>query len=731
MAVSCFFSVLILHEVSSTAPEYTYRTVRLIQGLDIPHSPEVRVDDVSQAGSGVRKGRFQKAHPGSYAVVEDLGLSVGDEGLSISLYAQPSMVKAGHDQTIVSTLGPNLTQGIAVVLGSDARLRVQIGDGDKIREIPIDYPVVEGQWLKIDLRAHRTSVELTIEPVLHLSQKRGRHYHQTSKLEAPVALPSPGCLTIAATRPEPSSRATNFFNGRVDSVRLSTVGHGPRPVVHLDFALQIPTDDVIDVSGFGRHGVLVNAPSRAVRGHDWDGSETDWTKASYGYGAIHFHEDDLDDARWETDFTIRIPPDARSGAYAAEVTNRDDQRVKDNITFFVRPAPASTAKLALVLSTFTYTAYCNEHMYDTTKSSRLDLFGQKDTRCDEDFQRMSRRDDLGLSLYDVHADGSGTVFSSTKRPMLNVRPGFQHWAFDRPREFSADLLMIGFLERLAIPYDVLTDHDLHANGVGCLTSYSTIITGSHPEYPTVRSLDAYAHFAARGGNIMYLGGNGFYWLSVLDDRSTNQPHRLEVRRGDQGVRTFQLPGGERHHGLNGAQGGLWRSRGRSANALFGIGCCGEGVGPGVPYRRTAVAAKADAKKEARFAWVFEGLGPDELIGEFGFGGGASGDEIDRWDPLHGSPEEAVVLASSTGHSDDFALFPEDYGFQDVKTLGTQTDRVRSDIVLNEIPGGGSVFSVGSMNWYCSLGWDGYKNSVAQVTENVIRRFLNKTQSENN
>jgi hypothetical protein len=34
--------------------------------------------------------------------------------------------------------------------------------------------------------------------------------------------------------------------------------------------------------------------SRAVKGFDWDGTQPDWTKASYGYGAIHFHEDDLD-----------------------------------------------------------------------------------------------------------------------------------------------------------------------------------------------------------------------------------------------------------------------------------------------------------------------------------------------------------------------------------------------------------------------------------------------------
>jgi hypothetical protein len=46
----------------------------------------------------------------------------------------------------------------------------------------------------------------------------------------------------------------------------------------------------------------VNAPTRAVKGFDWDGLECDWAKATFGYSAIHFHEDDLDDAQCENDF---------------------------------------------------------------------------------------------------------------------------------------------------------------------------------------------------------------------------------------------------------------------------------------------------------------------------------------------------------------------------------------------------------------------------------------------
>ncbi|TPX12998.1 uncharacterized protein E0L32_006643 [Thyridium curvatum] len=706
-------------KVSSTAARYCYRTVRLIQGLDVPNAAKVHVEEVLKIHKNELPGRFQQAHPGSYGVVPGLIFRPDEAGVAVSFFAQPYLIDPGHDQTMVSLVDREGHSGVSIVLRDGGYFAVRIGIGQRLIDAAVDYSILRKQWIKINIVVLNSTVDVTIEPVLHLGQKRGQYHQQHIELPAPMILPPMADLVIAALRPRPGLKASDFFNGRIESLRVSACGASQRLLVDLDFSLKISSDNIVDISGNGGHGSLINAPSRAVRGHNWDGSETDWTKAKYDYGAIHFHEDDLDDANWDTDFAIEIPQDARSGAYAVEVCSTEDPSVKDSIVFFVRPRQDSTAKLALVLSTFTYTAYANEHMYDQSKSSQLALIGQSDPRADSDFRRMVRRTDLGLSLYDVHRDGSGSVFSSTKRPVLNVRPGFHHWAFNRPREFSADLLMIGFLEQLGIPYDVTVDHELHAQGVRAIERYSTVITGSHPEYPTLQSLNAYSEFAARGGNIMYLGGNGFYWLSVLDPAN---PHRLEVRRGDQGVRTFQLPGGERHHSLNGAQGGLWRSRGRAANYLFGVGCCGEGIGPGVPFRRTAHAA------DARFAWVFEGIGEDELIGEHGFGGGASGDEIDRYDVEHGSPESAVVLATSIGHPDGFALFPEDIGFQELAVTGSQTNKIRSDIVIYETPAGGQVFSVGSMNWYCSLGWDSYDNNVARLTGNVIRKFTGSQKS---
>ena len=136
--------------------------------------------------------------------------------------------------------------------------------------------------------------------------------------------------------------------------KIETTSFGrAETLLTLDPSLDISTDRVINVSGNNRHVILTNAPTRAVTGHDWDASQNDWTHASYGYGAIHCHDDDLDDAAWETSFELQIPPKLRSGCYGVHV---DDGVTQDIIPFIVRP-DLRTRKpplVALIIPTFTY-----------------------------------------------------------------------------------------------------------------------------------------------------------------------------------------------------------------------------------------------------------------------------------------------------------------------------------------------------------------------------------------
>ena len=46
-----------------------------------------------------------------------------------------------------------------------------------------------------------------------------------------------------------------------------------------------------------------------------------------------------------------------------------------------------------------------------------------------------------------------------------------------------------------------------------------MLTGTHPEYYSARMLDAWEDYLAPGGRVMYMGGNGFYWVICYHPRS--------------------------------------------------------------------------------------------------------------------------------------------------------------------------------------------------------------------
>lgn len=94
-----------------------------------------------------------------------------------------------------------------------------------------------------------------------------------------------------------------------------------------------------------------------------------------------------------------------------------------------------------------------------------------------------------------------------------------------------------------------------------------------------------------------------------------------------------------------------------------------------------------------------------------------------------SPRTATVLATSTGHPDAFGIMPESVTFPIGGVLGTQTREIRSDLVYYDTHAGGAVFSVGSINWFNSLAWDGFDNNIARLTGNVLREFIRRKEGK--
>jgi N,N-dimethylformamidase len=324
-----------------------------------------------------------------------------------------------------------------------------------------------------------------------------------------------------------------------------------------------------------------------------------------------------------------------------------------------------------------------------------------------------------LSLYDRHADGTGVSLASWHRPIANLRPHLNEEPSPDgrgfPHGFAADLQVAGWLRRRGIRADVAADEDLDADGLGLLSRYRVLMTGTHPEYWTQSMLDALAAYLDTGGRLIYLGGNGFYWVTSYD---SIRRHVIEVRRWG-GSRAWSVPAGEHHHATTGEQGGLWRERGRPPQRLVGVGFTAQGSGPARPYQRTA------SSYDPRAAWIFDGVSSDGIIGDAGtVMGGAAGLEFDRADAALGTPPHALVIASALGFSDAYQAAIEDVEISDSMQGGTVAETVRADMVYFETANGGAVFSAGSIAFGGAVVANGGDNDASRVLANVLRAFLN-------
>ena len=428
------------------------------------------------------------------------------------------------------------------------------------------------------------------------------------------------------------------------------------------------------------------------------------------YAAIHFHQDDLYDCGWETDFVFDIPDGMTSGVYGIRLRCGD---IEDIVPIYVLPpAGTATAPIVFLASTFTYQIYGNHQRRSVDDAFRARQAGWHAYPWNAD-----QHPEYGASTYNKHPDGTGICYSSLRRPLLTMRSGYITFLDNRGsgvRHFPADTHLIDWLTVKGIAFDVITDHDLDREGAALLRPYRAVVTGSHPEYHTPNTLGALQDYVDGGGRLAYLGGNGFYWRVAT---SPEIPDVLEIRRAEGGIRNWAAEPGEYFHALDAGYGGLWRRNGRPPQMLCGVGFSAQGLFEGSYYRRMPGA------DDPRAAWIFDGI-EDEIIGDFGLsGGGAAGFELDRADFALGTPPNALILARSEGHQSHFGTVPEEL-LSHLATLNGERpkDLIRAEIIYFETAAGGAVFSTGSITFCGSLSCNKYDNNISRMLENVLWRF---------
>ena len=147
---------------------------------------------------------------------------------------------------------------------------------------------------------------------------------------------------------------------------------------------------------------------------------------------------------------------------------------------------------------------------------------------------------------------------------MNMRPKYRH-ATGSVWQFPADLHLVDWLNAEGYSYDVATDLELHREGADLLRRYRVVLTGSHPEYYSERMLDAWQEYLGDGGRGMYLGSNGFYWITTWHPE---KPWMIEVRKCESGSRAWQAKPGEYYHATTRrARRPLARARAGAAEAV--------------------------------------------------------------------------------------------------------------------------------------------------------------------
>ncbi len=756
--------------------------VRLIHGDTNPQGPGFKEELIASPLSGTHQGKHQPLHAGSYVMVPH-SKRFDVRSFTLCAYVYPTTPLTDNEGVAVGTQGI-LTKwnaaeqtGYGLFINEAGELSLKLGPGNgRGEEISTGKPLFRKVWYKVAASYDVASGTVYVSQKAVVTNTNAGHgmsmLHPLEDTDASVETTLAGAapatndcpfLMAASTLKTYSGRSiggahfkdltepweipahTDKYNGKIERPRIAERAMSQAEIEMLlgaagveylpnemrasvvgawDFAANIgenaASTTIIDTGIDGADGQGVNMPVRGVPGFNWSSDYMSFKHGPQEYGAIHFHDESVDDARWESQLSWAVPEGTRSGVYALRmrVNGEAIAETEDYIPFFVRPpAGGSGAEIAVIMSTFSYMAYANDNLSVNSVVAQL-LTGQVPLLQPGDLL-LNKERGYGLGTYTTYRDGWGVNVSSRLRPILNMRPKYIHVLSPSLWQLNADLHLVDWLEEKGYAVDYHCDEDLEREGIDLLNQYRCVLTGHHPEYISEHMMDAYHDYQMQGGRWCYLAANGFYWVTVPHP---DNPNIIEVRKGDNGTRAWTIQPGEYCNAFDGKHGGLWRVRGRVMSKLLGVVFTSFGLTYSSYYRR------APDSELPECAWIMDGVSKDEPIGDFGLvGGGAAGLELDRYDLELGTPHRAYLLAHSEGHNDIYVSVSEDSTFHArgsfLAGTGESNPRTRADIVYYKTPNDGAVFSVGSMTWIGSLSHNGYDNNISRIMQNVIDGFV--------
>ncbi|HET7883158.1 MAG TPA: N,N-dimethylformamidase beta subunit family domain-containing protein, partial [Acetobacteraceae bacterium] len=540
--------------------EFSLRIVRHICADPNPDGPGYAEIAMPSAIDGKHGGKEQAAHLGSFGYVPSLPLDLRD-GVRLSATIWPTTPGKCRQGLIALRIG-KLTLALGIGPNGGVMAEVAGADGACMRA-EVSCRLHERRWYDV-------SATLGADGALVVSQQPHAPLGDAGDAQVQAtALPHGAAeVFLAALPPDGVAPARDHYNGKLESPTIHRLPTNA-VVAAWDFSIGMQSQLAMDNGPHAAHARLINLPTRAMTGANWTGAVHDWKSAPSQYGAIHFHDDDQGPLGWGETARLDIALDWPSGFYAAHISN---ETAEDYIPFIVRPRQPQ-ADVVLLVPTFSYQVYgCY------VRPGRGEEIAERAAAWGALHETPDMNPQFGLSCYNHHSDGSGVSLVTQLRPMLDTRP--RQFALMDPVEggsgtarWVADNYIDQFLSNIGVPHDVITDHDLHEEGVAALAPYRVVIAAQHPEYHSERMMQGFEEFLGQGGRLIYLGGNGFYWRA---EPSQEQPDALEVRRAEGGIRVWETMPGESYHAFGGGYGGLWRRIGRSSHRLVGISFSSQG-----------------------------------------------------------------------------------------------------------------------------------------------------------
>ncbi len=734
---------LIAHVSAEGTATVRAQFVRLIHGDENPIGPGFIEREVDSPVNRDWPAKRQYTQKGNYLTIDDPAgrLALGGRAFTLFAFFWPTLPGGGR-QVILGRWNLTSQHGAALGIDAQGRLTFWCGDGSRVDEVAAEVPLIAHLWYFVAATYDPASGHATIHQVPVINRYNsllgrvvpldGRSHVRMALRVKPVDGDG-GFLVGGAHEHNPARGGfvSQRVNGKIDRPGVIAAAASRELIDALARGESAPgdallafwdttegytdhgiTDRVVDTGPHGLHAHGVNRPVRGQTGWNWNGRDDCFRLNPRVYGGIEFHDDALTDCRWAPTFEIPVPADLKSGCHAIRLSaGEGEQRAEEYLPFFVRPREPRAA-ICMLMPTASYLAYANAQLaMETNATQSITAVVPAFTEDDIDYQRNGL--EFGLSTYDHHRDGAGVCYTSARRPILNMRPKNRMPGVAWPWQFPADLSIVAWLEHLGYEYDKLTDDDLHAEGLAALKPYRVVINGTHAEYYSERMLDATEDYLAEGGRVMYLSGNGYYW--VVGWRA-DEPWLMEVRKLEAGSRAWQARPGEHYLASTGERSGLWRHRNRAPQKIVGTGFASEGMDESVPYRRMPDSWHKGV------AWIFDGV-PGDVFGDFGLAGnGAAGVEIDRYDLTLGTPPHARILATSEQFSDNYPLVQEEIMYNHPGMGGTQHPHVRCDMVYFSTPNHGAVFAPSSIAWGQALPCMQFDNDVSRIMKNVLDAF---------